>query len=578
MLNRFSIKNRFLIIYMSITGLVLALGFFLITNINTGFSKENIISGLNVVSNIVAESSASSLAFSDMKSAKNHLRLLSSHNSIVYACLRVADSNAFAEYKLHKSGSYKCEDYSSVENFELSDGYVNFYKLVLLDGQSVGSLYIKASLNEIEKSNIKIAKISAVIFVGLMMLAAVISNKAMAFITQPIIRLKDMAQNVTKKQDYSLRMGKHADDEVGVLISSFNNMLEQIQSRDSELLEEKEKAEKYAVSAEKYAVDTQKMNISLEKEIRNRLEVEAELHDLNETLEDKVNVRTSEIKELNDKMVDVARRAGMAEVASGVLHNVGNVLNSVNVSAAVIREKVRKTKAVNLEKVVGMLVDNEKNIASYISEDKKGKQIPKFLSLLSDQLIEEKEAMKNELTELTNNIDHIKSVISMQQTYAGSFGVRESIMLSSLVEDALKINAQGMDQRGVKVEKIYNKIEAMFIDKHKALQIVINLISNAKHAVIDSDNEIKNITVSISTEKNMAKLEVLDTGVGIAHEDLTHLFEYGFKRRRNGHGFGLHHSALVANELGGKIYVNSDGLGKGASFILILPFDIKREE
>ena len=315
------------------------------------------------------------------------------------------------------------------------------------------------------------------------------------------------------------------------------------------------------------------MNVDLENEIRERVRIENELQELNETLEDKVLERTFELKELNEKIGGIARSAGMAEVASGVLHNVGNVLNSVNVSASVIREQVRKSKSGNLSRVVVMLNDNEKNISEFISEDEKGKQIPKFLSLLASQLSDEKEILYNELDELAGNIDHIKNVISMQQSYAGSYGVREKVVLSDLVEDALKINIQGMARHGIRIIKNYQSVDYLYIDKHKMLQIIINLISNAKHALVDSVSADKNLIINISSENKMAKIEVKDTGIGIDKGDVLHLFEYGFKKRRDGHGFGLHHSAIVANELGGTISVVSDGLGKGASFIFILPCD-----
>jgi len=572
-LKNLSIQGKLLIVYMSITGLVLAIAFTIITSLNFKSSEKNIISGLNVVAEIVADSSAASLAFSDVESADGNLRSLKSHESVVYACIRTIENKAFAEYNLNIENKFVCDDYESNEELKIFNGYVDVFKPVLLEGQPIGRLQIKASLSELTERTVRSAQIAVAIFAGLMFITTLISKRIMSFITDPITKLKDLAQSVSRNKDYGLRMKKTTDDEVGVLIGSFNNMLDQIQSRDSALLEEKDKAEISAESAKDYALKTEKMNVDLENEIRERARIEDELQELNETLEDKVHERTSELKELNEKIGDIARSAGMAEVASGVLHNVGNVLNSVNVSASVIRELIRKTKADNLNRVVAMLQENENNIAEFISKDEKGKQIPKFLSLLSGQLNAEKENIYGELDELANNIDHIKNVISMQQSYAGSYGVREKVVLSDLVEDALKINLQGMDRHGIKVVKNYQDIKQLYVDKHKALQVIINLISNAKHALVDCENTEKNLIIIISNENSMAKLEVKDTGVGIEGNDIQHLFEYGFKKRRDGHGFGLHHSAIVANELGGGISVLSEGLGKGASFILLLPYD-----
>lgn len=520
---------------------------------------------------IVADRCAASLAFSDMESANINLKSLGSHKSIVYACIRTVENKEFAEYSLDASGVYRCDNYKEDAKIYLTNKYVNIYNPIILEGQPIGVLQIKATLNELIESAIKSAKISAGIFIGLMLLAVIVSNRMMKLITDPITRLKDIAKNVTKDKDYSLRTKKTSDDEVGVLVESFNNMLDQIEVRDNALIEEKEKAEISALSAKKYAQETEEINIDLENEIRERTRIEDELQDLNDTLEDKVQERTAELKELNEKIGGIARSAGMAEVASGVLHNVGNVLNSVNVSVSVIREQVRKTKSCNLSRVVSMLEENKNNMACFIGADEKGKQIPKFLSLLSDQLVIEKENMFMELDGLANNIDHIKNVISMQQSYAGSYGVREKVALSDLAEDALRINIQGMDRHGIVVVKDYKEAPMLYIDKHKALQIIINLISNAKYALTESRSTNKQLIIVIRSDERTASLEVKDTGIGISQEDIPHLFEYGFKKRHEGHGFGLHHSALVANELGGKITVHSDGPGKGASFKLFIP-------
>jgi len=568
-----SIKNKLLMVYVTITAIVLASAFIVSVSFGAASSKTNIISGLNVVGEIIADRGTASLAFSDVESANSNLRALRSHDSIVYACIRSVENEIFAEYSADIEAVFKCDEYSENKSVNIGNDYIDIYKPMLLEGQHIGSVQIKASLIKFGGQTIKSIKLSLGIFIGLMMVAAFVSGRVMNKITEPITRLKDIAQRVTDSKDYSLRMKKTSSDEVGVLVESFNNMLDQILERDRALSEEKDKAELSALSAKRYAKETEDINIDLENEIRERAKIEEELQDLNETLEEKVQERTIELEKLNEKIGDVARSAGMAEVASGVLHNVGNVLNSVNVSVSVIREQIRKTKAENLSRLVEMLDSNKKNIADFIEKDNKGKQIPKFLSLLSDQLKEEKITLYSELDQLANNIDHIKNVISMQQSYAGSYGVREKVKVSELVEDALKINLQGMSQHDIKVIKKYEDIPMLYVDKHKALQVIINLISNAKYALIDSGKGNKTISVLVESVENNVSINVIDNGIGIASEDIAHLFEYGFKKRRGGHGYGLHHSALVANELGGRISVHSDGLGEGASFSIIIPVD-----
>lgn len=570
-----SIKTKLLMVYITITGLILTSAFFIIMRMEATSNRQDIISGLAVVGEIVADRSAASVAFSDVESAKSNLRTLRSHESIVYACIRTDANESFAQYAVDSSVQYSCDDFD-IENTTRFDGnHVDIYKPVLLEGQPIGMLQVKASLDELNERLLDSAKLSFMIFTGLMLIAAFLSRKLMNMVTQPITRLKDIAQSVTEKRNYDLRVEQVSNDEVGVLVNSFNKMLDQIAARDRALNDEKEKAEISALSAKRHASETEKMNIELEKEISERLRVEKELQELNETLEEKVQERTLELKQLNEKIGDIARSAGMAEVASGVLHNVGNVLNSVNVSSSVMREQVRKSKAENLGRLVNLMQQHQHDLADFISNDEKGKQIPKFISLLAEQLTEERNTLFRELDELANNIDHIKNIISMQQSYAGSYGVREKVKLSDLVEDALKINLQEVNRHNIKVERHYDETPLIYADKHKLLQIVINLISNAKYALKEKADQNRLLQIMIYKNDGEAVIEIRDTGIGIAQDDIQHLFEYGFKRRRGGHGFGLHHSALVANEVGGRIKVYSEGRGKGATFQLFVPLDEK---
>ena len=573
LIKKYSIKNKLLMMYIVITTIVLASALIISVNFQVENSKKNIISGLNIVGEIVANRAIASLAFSDVESANSNLRTLRSHDSIVYACIRSAENEVFSEYNADVEAIIKCNDFNKDNSIIVGSEYIDVFKPILLEGQSIGTVQVKASLEYLNEQTIESIKLSTIIFIGLMIVAAYVSGRVLNRIIEPITQLKEIAQRITDDNDYSLRVHKASSDEVGVLVESFNKMLEQILERDRALIEEKDKAEISAKSAKKYAKETEDINADLENEIRQRSKIEEELQDLNETLEDKVQARTVELEKLNEKIGGIARSAGMAEVASGVLHNVGNVLNSVNVSVSVIREQVRKTKSENLSRLVAMINENKANIANFIENDEKGKQIPRFLSLLAGQLKEEKNNLYEELDQLSSNIDHIKNVISMQQSYAGSYGMREKVKISDLVEDALKINIQGMNQYGIEVIKQYDNTEMLYIDKHKALQVFINLISNAKYALIDSDKENKIIYIIIKREGEKINIEIKDNGIGIAPEDVSHLFEYGFKKRRGGHGYGLHHSALVVNELGGKISVNSDGPGKGASFIVAIPID-----
>jgi len=109
------------------------------------------------------------------------------------------------------------------------------------------------------------------------------------------------------------------------------------------------------------------------------------------------------------------------------------------------------------------------------------------------------------------------------------------------------------------------------VEKHKVLQILVNLIRNAKHACDESGRKDKQVTVRIAKGGGRITVSVTDNGVGIPPENMTRIFNHGFTTRKDGHGFGLHSGALAAKEMGGSLSVTSDGLGHGATFTLELP-------
>ncbi len=279
----------------------------------------------------------------------------------------------------------------------------------------------------------------------------------------------------------------------------------------------------------------------------------------------------AQLHEAHKELLEVSRQAGMAEVATGVLHNVGNVLNSVNVAAACMVENLRKSKAANLSKVVELLRDHESDLGRFLTTDAKGKMIPGYLAQLAEHLASEQALAEKELTGLQQHIEHIKEIVAMQQNYARVCGVKEIINICDLVEDSLRMNLGALERHGVKLIRDFHDVPPLNVEKHKILQILVNLVRNAKYACDDADRADKLLTVRVASDASCVKISVADNGVGIPPQNLTRIFGHGFTTRKGGHGFGLHSGALAAKEMGGKLTAHSAGPGQGAEFTLELP-------
>ena len=277
------------------------------------------------------------------------------------------------------------------------------------------------------------------------------------------------------------------------------------------------------------------------------------------------------LAKLHSELVDASHRAGMAEVATGVLHNVGNVLNSVNVSASCVSDGVRHSKVTSLTRAAAMLREHEQDLPGFFSRDPRGAKLPEFLEQLALRLAGEQAFALTELGNLQKNIDHIKDIVAMQQSYGKVSGFSEKLDLAELINDTLRMSAESLKRHRVEVVREFEPMPRVTVDKHKVLQILINLVRNAKHACDASERPDRVLTVRLFNDNGSVKVSVTDNGVGIPPENLVRIFNHGFTTKPEGHGFGLNIGALAAQEMGGSLNVHSDGLGHGATFTLALP-------
>jgi PAS domain S-box-containing protein len=278
-----------------------------------------------------------------------------------------------------------------------------------------------------------------------------------------------------------------------------------------------------------------------------------------------------ELERVHKELMTASRQAGMAEVATNVLHNVGNILNSVNISASLVAERVRQSKATGVGRLADLLLEQGARVGQFLTEDERGKRIPQYLAALGEQLLTDQRMALEELAGLRENLEHIKDTVAMQQNYAKLCGVTEVVEVVDLVEDSLRLNAGAFARHGVTLKREFTPLPPITVDKHKVLQILVNLIRNAKYACDESGRTDKLITLRIESCARGVRISVIDNGVGIPPENMGRLFNHGFTTRQSGHGFGLHSGALAAQELGGSLRAESDGPGRGAAFVLDLP-------
>ncbi len=279
-----------------------------------------------------------------------------------------------------------------------------------------------------------------------------------------------------------------------------------------------------------------------------------------------------ELERVHRQMLETSHEAGRAEIATSVLHNVGNVLNSVNVSANLLINQVRNSKALNVARIAETFkARTNERLTDFLSQDPKTQKLPEYLAALGETLATENSNLSTELHHLQRHIEHIAEIVRMQQDYATPGAVIETVSIAETVNDALRITASAMTRHCVEVKYEENEEASITTDRHRLLQILVNLLENAKNACVESDRPEKRVVIRAQHEPERLTLRVIDNGVGISAENLGRIFAHGFTTRRTGHGFGLHSSALAAKAMGGSLLAESPGVGHGATFTLCIP-------
>lgn len=286
-----------------------------------------------------------------------------------------------------------------------------------------------------------------------------------------------------------------------------------------------------------------------------------------------IAVLVSSYKEAqNQLMLAKARQAGMSEVASSVLHNVGNILNSLNITTLVIIEKLTQSKLSNLNDLNRLLQKNKHDLVSFLSQKEVSKDILEYINRLNDYWKSEQVSLLSETQILLKNIEHIKNAVAMQQNLSKT-RFEQIASVNSVLDESLFICGLSGNKK-ITVEKKYEFIKPIIVDNVKLIQIYINLLRNATDSVMHTTNPGKHIIIKTYIHHNKVFIQIEDNGVGIASFNLIKIFAYGYTTKKSGHGFGLHSSAIAAKEMGGSLQVESDGVGKGATFTLELPYNI----
>lgn len=284
--------------------------------------------------------------------------------------------------------------------------------------------------------------------------------------------------------------------------------------------------------------------------------------------------RQAQKLELAKQQAELRYLAGKAEIATDVLHNVGNALNSVKTGVGLARFKLKTSKLPSLQQAVELLRQHGDDRASFLTEDKRGRLLPSYLCELTEVLLDEREQLDAEMQNVSKHLDHISAVVSTQQQNAANCSLIEEVCLAELIRDAEELVGTTCIRHAVEVSREYRPIRAVATDRQRLMQVLVNVLKNAIESVVSVQSTgLGQLNIRIGERSpRMAFIEIEDNGAGVREEDLLKVFSHGFSTKSDGHGFGLHSSAIIMHELGGSIQIQSEGPGCGATVTIECPF------
>ncbi len=277
------------------------------------------------------------------------------------------------------------------------------------------------------------------------------------------------------------------------------------------------------------------------------------------------------VAESRTQLVDQSFQAGFAELAKGVLHNLGNAMTPIGVRLANLGERLRVAPADDADLATAEL-------AAGGADAERNADLQEFLRLACRELATTVRSAREDVAVMSRQATVIQTALSEQLRSARNEHVIEPVRLTELVAQSLEIVPDSCRQRlTVDTDETLRGLGVVRVARTVLRLILQNLIINAADAVRDAGKAKGRLRLSaqivIDASGEKLHLQCVDDGVGIAPQNLQRVFEKGFstKSPETNHGIGLHWCANAINALGGRIWAASEGPGHGAAMHLIVP-------
>lgn len=285
--------------------------------------------------------------------------------------------------------------------------------------------------------------------------------------------------------------------------------------------------------------------------------------------------KTKQIKEEQKKNLELAHEAGMAEIAGEIIHNIGNILSALFIYIQKIEKQVALTCEFKFDQVKSLITPYNDDLYEFFQKDQKGKKLSQYIWTHIGETKDRMEVIATNIKKIEDLSKVISNILRAQRMYAQTGVFVDKYKIYDIVLSSIEVLQLKITSYNVVIENHVDSKLEINVERSKLINILVNIIKNALEACENSEQ--RHISISTQLDSNSVSLIVKDTGVGIEKDMLEKIFNHGVTTKKNGNGFGLHSCANLTKELKGSLVAQSEGIGKGASFVLRIPIDGRGE-
>ena len=515
--SRWPIDRKLAFVVTATTLAALALSFAAVFFYDSVAARRALVRELSIAGRIVSDRSTAAIAFEDADSAMESLQALAARPSILGAVLLDGENEELATFKRSEQTAERLSAVrlTSLANRATFDGpYVHLVQAIELDGRRIGTLILESDLRDIHVRQNRFLAIALAVGIVSFALSFVLSSRLRRIISDPVLRLADAAQRVARERDYSMRVPRPSEDELGALVDAFNSMLEELARRDVALITERDRAEEAAERANTLLAESREAKEALEHEVAERLRLESQMQ------------RTQKLESLG-------------VLSGGIAHDFNNLLTGILGNADIA---FRSLPEGSRERD---LLDQVKSAAEAAAD-------------LTGQLL----AYSGRGSYRMEPVDLSGLVAEMGRLLGSS--ISKKVRLDYDLERELPLVEVDPTQiRQVVMNLITNASEAIG-DAPGDVRLQTGSMYVGREKLVQS------YTHDDLPPGEYVFVEVADTGCGMSEETLQNIFDPFFTTKFTGRGLGLAALLGIVRRHRGTIFVSSQ-LGAGTTFRVLLP-------